>query len=98
MSINHEEVRIRSTGACPDRHRDGKFKLYDFVKFVRNSNCYAGSRASTKWDDPETIIRKGSAAQVMGTKGSWVALQITYAFTDSKYGNACSEVDGVKWY
>ncbi len=76
-----------------------KFKMYDFVKFVKNSNCYAENKASTKWDDPETIICKGSIAQVMGTKGSWVALQITYAYTtDSKYGNTYSEVDGVKWY
>ena len=76
-----------------------KFKVYDFVKFVKNSNCYADSKSSSKWDDPETIIRKGSVARVMGTKGSWVALQITYAYKDdSRFGNAFSEVDGVKWY
>ena len=76
-----------------------KFKVNDFVKFVKNSNCYEDHKSSTKWDDPETIIRKGSTARVMGTKGSWVALQITYAYKgDSKYGNAVSEVDGEKWY
>lgn len=76
-----------------------KFKVNDFVKFVKNSNCYENHKASSKWDDPETIIRKGSVARVMGTKGSWVALQITYAYTDSKYGNTSYEAeDGVKWY
>ena len=76
-----------------------KFKMYDFVRFVKNSNCYTESKASSKWDDPEAIIRKGSVAQVMGTRGNWVALQITYAYTDdSKYGNTYVEVDGVKWY
>ena len=77
-----------------------KFKVYDFVKFVKNSNCYEDHKTSTKWDDPETIIRKGSVAQVMGTKGGWVALQITYAFPDdSKYGNTYFVAsDGVKWY
>ena len=75
-----------------------KIKAGDFVKFVKNSNCYADSKASTKWDDPETIIRKGSFARVMGTKGRWVRLQLTYAFPDSKFGNTYTEIDGVKWY
>ena len=76
-----------------------KYKMGDFVKFVKNSNCYEDRKSSTKWDDPETIIRKGSVAVVMEQVGSWVSLQITPAFADSKYGNTYVEdADGVKWY
>ena len=76
-----------------------KYKLGDFVKFVKNSNCYEDRKASSKWDDPETIIRKGSIACVIEQVGSWVLLQITPAFKDSKYGNAyVPDKDGAKWY
>ena len=75
-----------------------KFKVNDFVKFVKNSNCYASPKASSKWDDPETIIRKGSIAKVAGVEGSWVCLQLTPAYTSSKLGNMYIEEDGVKYY
>ena len=76
-----------------------KYKMGDFVKFVKNSNCYEDRKSSTKWDDPETIIRKGSVAVVIEQVGSWVGLQITPAFADSKYGNTYVEdADGAKWY
>ena len=75
-----------------------KIKVNDFVKFVKNSNCYAGPKASTKWDDLETVIRKGSIVKVVGTKGSWVRVQLTPAFDNCKLGNTYSIVDGVKYY
>ena len=75
-----------------------KFKVNDFVKFVKNSNCYESPKASSKWDDPETIIRKGSIAKVVTTQGSWVCIQLTPAYTSSKLGNTYVEADGVKYY
>lgn len=75
-----------------------KFKTNDFAKFTKNSNCYEKPRANSKWTDPETIIRKGSVAMVIGTQGSWVAVQLTPAYQDSSYGNTCVEENGVKWY
>ena len=78
-----------------------KFKEGDFVKFVKNSNCYNDRKASSKWDDPETIIRKGSNALVIDRVGSWVAVQITAAHKESEYGkigNAYVEEGGERYY
>lgn len=76
-----------------------KYKVGQFVKFVKNANCYEKPKTSSKWDDPETIIHKGSVAQVIDVKGSWVAVRLTPAMDDSKGGNT-SYIDenGVKRY
>lgn len=76
-----------------------KYKVGQFVKFVKNANCYEKPKTSSKWDDPETIIHKGSVGQVIEVKGSWVAVRLTPAMDDSKSGNT-SYIDenGVKRY
>ena len=76
-----------------------KYKVGQYVKFVKNSNCYEKNKTSSKWDDPETIIHKGSVARVIEVRGSWVAVQLTPAWVDENAGNiAVIGEDGVVRY
>lgn len=76
-----------------------KYKVGQYVKFVKNANCYEKPKTSSKWDDPETIIHKGSVARVIEVKGSWVAVRLTPAAKDSRGGNTyVIDEHGVKYY
>ena len=53
-----------------------KFQIGDHVKFTKNTVAYSAPRDSK---DTDTIVRKGSIARVVDTKGSkWVKLQLNY--------------------
>ena len=76
-----------------------KFKVGDYYRFVKNANCYEKASSSSKWNDPETIIHKGSVARVIEVKGSWVAVQLTPFMEDANAGNtAVVGDDGVTRY
>lgn len=53
-----------------------KFQIGDHVKFTKNTVAYSAPRDSK---DTDTIVRKGSIARVVDTKGSkWIKLQLNY--------------------
>ena len=76
-----------------------KYKVGQYVKFVKNANCYRKPTSSSKWKDPETIVHKGSVARVIEVRGSWVAVQLTPVVEDIRGGNtAVVGDDGVTRY
>lgn len=76
-----------------------KYKEGQYVKFVKNANCYRKPTSSSRWKDPETIIHKGSVGCVIDVCGSWVAVRLTPPVEDIDGGNtAVVGADGVTRY
>ena len=75
-----------------------KYKVGEYYRFVKNANCYSEPNSGSKWDDPETIIHKGSVARVIDVKGSWVAVQLTPAVDDIRGGNTATDEYGTTRY
>ena len=52
-------------------------KVGDYVKFTKNGYAYDAPKSYKKTSGPEVIVRKGSTALVVATKGDYACLQVT---------------------
>lgn len=62
---------------------DCKFKVGDTAKFIKNATAYTGPH---NYNSTDTIVRKGSWAEVICVKGDWVKLRLVpeavYTYVD----------------